>query len=420
VASILKNKPVWLQFYITVGALILLSLGGMYWYQYQQATNAADFNLIERGRSHFESIKLTRRWAAEHGAIYVFKKKGAESNPYLPDTDIETKDGKILLLHNPASITREISEYAEADADFSFRITSNIPINPNNSPDEWESVALDAFKAGASEFYNRKYHNGKTFYRYMAPLYVEESCLACHARQNYKIGEVRGGISISFNITDIEKALKRSFLHSASIFLTLFIFLVFTFFMVIRSFQKKILHTEQKIIEMANVDDLTGLYNRRYLMNRLKMDLERCQRYKRELGFIMLDLDYFKNINDQYGHLVGDEVLKSVAEVLQKNTRKNDYIARYGGEEIALVLPETELKTSINLAEKLCKLINQLEINVGDDVLKVSASFGVSNLNQDSNKDNMSADDILIKDADEALYRAKDRGRNQVCSTDNI
>ncbi len=414
----IDNKAVWQQLYGAVGLLLLLSIGGIYWYQYQQAIDTADLSLIERGRSHYESLKLTRRWAAEHDAIYVFEKKGVVSNPYLPGTDIETQDGRKLFLRNPASITREISDLAEADSNFSFRMTSNIPINPENSPDEWERMALDSFKTGKKENYSRRFDNDKTFYRYMAPLYVEASCLACHEKQRYKVGEVRGGISISFNITEIENNLKSSLLYSAVFFLMLFIFLVLIFFIVIRLFQKKVLHAEQKIMELANVDGLTGLYNRRYLMERLDVDLERCQRYTRNLGFIILDLDCFKNINDQYGHLAGDEVLKKVAETIQENTRKNDYAARYGGEEIVLVLPETRLEVSVNLAENLCKILSQLEIDTGSDVLKITASFGVSEISGDPNMDSSAVKDHLIKSADEALYCAKESGRNQVCSTD--
>jgi len=244
--------------------------------------------------------------------------------------------------------------------------------------------------------------------------------MECHRAQGYKIGDVRGGISVRFNISDVEDALTEFLWEDVIVFVFAVIFIPITFFSVIRLFQRKVLRAEQQILKLANTDSLTDLYNRRFLMDRIEQNIEQCRRYDHRLGFIMLDLDHFKQINDQYGHQVGDEVLKKVAEVLRANTRKNDCASRYGGEELALVLPETNFKASIELAEKLRKMISQIEIKAGNDVLKVSASLGVSGINGNSIEDNLASVHQLIKAADDALYRAKQGGRNRVCSADEI
>ncbi len=151
-------------------------------------------------------------------------------------------------------------------------------------------------------------------------------------------------------------------------------------------------------------DFLTGLFNRRYLEEILRWEIEFSKRYGHPLSVILLDVDNFKCINDKYGHQTGDLVLKKLAELLKKNLRKSDIVARYGGEEFIIILPDTDIKGAVKVAEKLRKAIEKLSING----IKITASFGVSQLKDD--------DDIqkLIKRADKALYIAKRSGKNTV------
>ncbi len=138
------------------------------------------------------------------------KKDGIESNPYLENPDIESVDGKIYTKKNPALMTREISEITDREGLYSFHITSTIPLNPNNKPDEFESVALKLFEQGEKEYYEKVKMNKETYFRYIAPLYTEKSCLECHGKQGYEVGSVRGGISVTFNISNAEKALAKN------------------------------------------------------------------------------------------------------------------------------------------------------------------------------------------------------------------
>jgi diguanylate cyclase (GGDEF)-like protein len=157
-------------------------------------------------------------------------------------------------------------------------------------------------------------------------------------------------------------------------------------------------------------DPLTGLYTRRYLMDHMEVEIKRCKRYRHPMAFIMLDLDHFKRLNDEYGHQMGDQVLITVGQVLRANLRETDTCARYGGEEIALVLTETHLRMAMVLAEKLRLRIAAAPVTFQDKTVRVTASMGVTSF-LGGEEDSM---EEIVKRADQALYEAKRAGRNQV------
>lgn len=156
-----------------------------------------------------ESIILARRWNSSFGGVFVEKKGDVQSNPYVKDPDISTVDGRVFTVRNPAMMTREISKLAKESKFFEFKITSLKPLNPNNRPDDFERKALVAFEQGVeiAEDTQEGPKLGQFTYNYMVPLYTEKICLKCHDEQGYKIGDVRGGISIRFDITQVKKAL---------------------------------------------------------------------------------------------------------------------------------------------------------------------------------------------------------------------
>jgi diguanylate cyclase (GGDEF)-like protein len=167
---------------------------------------------------------------------------------------------------------------------------------------------------------------------------------------------------------------------------------------------------QKKLEEMALHDALTGLYNRKVLEEKLLADIELAQSRKEELSLLMLDLDHFKRINDTYGHLEGDNVIRWVADILKHSIRKRDYIARYGGEEFTIVLPETSLQQAEKLAESLRKNISEQDIATKKgNRLQVTVSIGVASLSGQ-----IQSHQTLLQYADTALYVAKRDGRNQV------
>jgi two-component system, cell cycle response regulator len=166
-------------------------------------------------------------------------------------------------------------------------------------------------------------------------------------------------------------------------------------------------------LRKAMLDGLTGLISKDYLMQRLNEEFERSRRYGIPLSCVMIDLDRFKKLNDTYGHLAGDETLRRVSKCVRGNLRGADIGGRFGGEEICLLLPETALAGAVILAERVRQEFCSLEIDHRDEIIKVTASFGVAELTED-----MGVPDDLIQAADTALYVAKQSGRNRVCAAD--
>lgn len=168
-------------------------------------------------------------------------------------------------------------------------------------------------------------------------------------------------------------------------------------------FKLKYLYSEQ--IFKSTVDGLTGLYNRHQFDINLNQEFNRSKRYKTPFTLAMIDIDYFKNINDSYGHQFGDFVLKEISQIIQNTFRKTDVVFRYGGEEITIIMPETSSKKALLPLEKLRDKISKHNFNSKN----VTISIGVA----DFNNDIKTSTDILKK-ADEMLYSAKENGRNQV------
>lgn len=165
----------------------------------------------------------------------------------------------------------------------------------------------------------------------------------------------------------------------------------------------------RELEQLSNTDPLTKVNNRRYLMQEMEKEMSRAQRKGGDLTVVMCDIDYFKKINDTYGHLVGDSVLQEVARVLQSCARDHDVLARYGGEEFCLVLPETAIEAGITVAERCRTRIADKPFQAGGEKIDVRMSFGVASL-ADSRVTHM---DELLRRADVALYRAKEGGRNR-------
>lgn len=168
--------------------------------------------------------------------------------------------------------------------------------------------------------------------------------------------------------------------------------------------------TEQLLVKLATTDPLTGLYNRRHFFDLAGMEIARSRRYGHPLACIMFDIDFFKNINDSYGHLFGDRVLKGVVWRCRENIRQVDIFARYGGDEFIILLPETGLRRSRQLADRLCIGFQDQHLKIDENEISITVSMGVASMSGNNDL----ALDILLNRADKALYTAKEKGRNQV------
>lgn len=168
-------------------------------------------------------------------------------------------------------------------------------------------------------------------------------------------------------------------------------------------------HYHAEVHQRTILDTLTGLYNRRYFLDMLEREIARNERHRRTFSLAILDLDLFKQINDDLGHLAGDDILRALGYVLRGRVRRNDTAARIGGEEFAVLLPETGLANALELAEDIRVAVCAHEFRSGDRQIALTTSLGVAQW-----QPGMTGASDILRAADEALYQAKEAGRNRV------
>ena len=180
----------------------------------------------------------------------------------------------------------------------------------------------------------------------------------------------------------------------------------------INDMSARVSESTSNLKELTEHDELTGLYNSRALMRLLNDEIARSRRYGHTFSFIILDVDHFKNINDTYGHVAGDETLRQLAALITDSIREVDRAARYGGDEIAIILPVTEDTMALSIAERIRLSVSSQHVMLpGGEMVKIEISIGMAEYpgQKESAKD-------LISAADDALYEAKRKGRNRVCT----
>jgi diguanylate cyclase (GGDEF)-like protein len=409
-----KDKKLWKRFILNISLVIILFVMGVFIGVMIRNNQLINDEILSTAQSYFQNIVITRRWNANYGGVYVEKKLGMQSNPYLEDPDIHTVDGKVYTKKNPSLMTREISKYAEEDGMFRFNITSLKPLNPNNKANEFETTALSLFEKGKKEFFRTDKEKEKYYFKYMAPLAVEKSCLRCHSNQGYRVGDIRGGIRVTLDVTDVRKTLKWQNRLITSLSVIIAVILLGIIYMFVMKLNSRLNAAYKQIEVMAMEDELTGLYNRRYFFDRLREEFARARRYMQHLACIMLDLDRFKAINDIYGHHAGDKVLREISKVIKENCRQSDVVARYGGEEIVILLPSSNKGDAVLVARKLRSIIEAKKIVLEDkQEIDITASLGVTGFSP-AQLHELEDHIAILKRADKAMYQAKVNGRNRV------
>lgn len=382
---------------------VVLVLGSLGW-NLHQAYNARAELALRTARSFFEQVVLTRRWNARHGGVYVQVTEETQPNPYLKidNRDIRVSDSLLLTAINPAFMTRQLAEIADETTGVHFHITSLDPIRPENRPEAWERVALMRFEQGQQEV-GQFIESGDTLmYRYMAPLMTEKACLKCHEEQGYRIGDVRGGISVTLPDVALVPAMSLITSHAVIGLVGVGLILIST-----NLLQK----SHDRLKQQAVLDTLTSIPNRRYFIENLVEEFRRGRRQRSPLSVIICDIDNFKSYNDTFGHQAGDRCLKAVAQTLRDGLKRGgDFCARYGGEEFVVVLPDTPLANAVKVAEGMRESV------AGLGMRHPGSSYGIVTLSMGVATDDLGNPDHeeLIKQADEALYRAKELGRNRV------
>lgn len=427
----------------------------------------------QQARMVYQQIVLVRHWNASYGGVYVKKTPVMETNRYLYEVgpgkgevntvvpEITDTKGDVYTLKNPALMSRELAELAARQANIRFHLTSLKTVNPNNAPDDFETRSLKRFESGVQETSEFSLQDGKNYYRFMAPLYVEQSCLRCHGFQGYRIGEVRGGISLSLpmdNELELLESGRNRFLFTAATLLFLVIAAIIIGSRYVVTHPLRVLQryasnmgSEQQLpdylsarrdeigllaqeLTLANsvileqreqanqrtmqlehdnrTDALTGLYNRRHLFTEGVRLYERWRHGGTGIALLMIDIDHFKRINDNYGHQAGDIVLAEIARVIKQQCRPYDLVARYGGEEFVVMLEAASPGSGINTAERIRQSIIDSSIKLDDSELHVTVSIGVIE------GTDLGDFDLTLREADAALYKAKESGRNRIVIRD--
>lgn len=401
-----EEKNIYRKFIISTSLVIALVLSWIFLDMAIRTKQLINEENLIQARVLFNTISLMRKWNANYGGVYVEKKEGVESKPYLKNPDVRTIDGRVFTRRTPALMTREISEYAARESLFKFHLTSLKFLNPQNKSDEFETQALQMFEKGEKSEVGRveQIHN-RSYFRYMAPLYVEDECLQCHSEQNYNIGDVRGGLSITFDIEDIQHKLKLNTVSIIFFGITTIFLLIWLIYFFMAQLIKKLAEARNRIENIAITDDLTGIFNRRHILSRFAEEFEKVKRLNTNLSCILADIDQFKSVNDTHGHLAGDEVLREISHRIRNTIRAYDILGRYGGEEFLILLPDTGLEDAMYLAERIRVRVKDNPIIIS----KITISLGVTAMQAQD----QSVDDV-IKRADERLYSAKKSGRDRV------
>jgi diguanylate cyclase (GGDEF)-like protein len=379
----------------------LLSLGTFLWNLSEQSQVTVEYARII-ARTAIEKDILYRRWNSSHGGVYVPITEKTQPNPYLngyPGHTIETLEGRQYTLINPAYMTRQVFELQTETLSVIGHITSLKPVRPENQADVWEVSALTEFEEGIGEMSTITVMEGKKVLRLMRPLYVEDKCLVCHAKQGYSLGEVRGGISQTVPLLPIEQAniahRDALVLGHTGIWLSGLLGLTLAGWRIHRGLTMQA-EAETKLVQMSTYDMLTGLYNRNYF----EQTLENIQKERSSpVSILVGDIDGLKLVNDQYGHSNGDELIRKAADLLRESLRATDILARTGGDEFVAILPRADEEQAAQIVARIRENMRLFSAHGKGGVLQIS--LGVA-----TTQANFSLNDTL-KEADRRMYAEK-------------
>ena len=383
----------------------------------------SDINQINDLVYREASIRLTtadhiRKWIVGFGGVYAKVTEEHQPNPYIPEIagrEIETKDGGKLTIANSISALNEIMGQDNRIVGAFIRFTAHNPLKESNHPDAWETLALERLSNGEKLVSGYTDYEDKPYFRMMQPLTLTPKCFKCHSYPNtYKLGDVIGGLDINVDLSvysDLKDyTVSHHILSYAIVWLVGGIAISFGG----RKWKKFLLERDSfshKLQELAIHDPLTGFLNRHQSDLIFSNEIARAKRNSASFSVCLIDVDKFKDINDTYGHLAGDKVLKGLSSLYTPEIRDSDYLIRYGGDEFMFVLTETSHEESLLKAKEICGLAAKHLIEISSDKsVSVTLSIGVASYPQHGDTQK-----TLFEAADDRLYEAKAKGRNQVC-----
>lgn len=375
----------------------LISLGWNIYSHQRMIRETAHFT----AQTAFEKDLLYRKWIAFHGGVYLAVNDDSIPNPYLannPQRDF-TVGGKEYTLINPAYMTRQVFDLQPESPLAEGHITSLNPLNEANMPYWYEVEALAAFENGEEEYVKQIELENEAVLFYMHALIVEESCLVCHEKQGYEVGDVRGGISEVVRLSEYQSIFQpqmNNIIIGHILFYLLGLFCLGAVYYYLRNDAKTQLNHEKELLRMGYYDPLTGLFSRSFFEEYRK---ENRDRFLIPIKIVYFDVDDLKLVNDQFGHQEGDVLLQRAADVIRKTFRDDDIKVRLSGDEFVVLLIHTEITTE-KIHRRLQNYIQENnQVHTGKPAL--SLSIGVSDVIgfQKLQKG--------LKDADTAMYAEK-------------
>ena len=400
-------------FLLVLCVILSLLVGSIFFFLYTRTLDTLKTRLHEQATTMAELVDQFRIWNISYNGVYVEKRSGVATNRHLLQAginpDIRTVGGKTLTLRNHAIMTDEVSRLKERDGSGSFRMVGSDPLNRKNLPDALEKKALNRFSAGDKEYSLLDLKGSSPTYRFFRPLYADRSCQECHKNGRGGDGRVLGAVSITIPIGSMVAELRstRLFILSGAV-VTIGLFVAIAYLLTWR-LATRLDEALQHLKLQATTDELTGLRNRRTIMKRLREEFQRSKRQMEPLCVMIADIDFFKRINDTYGHPFGDQVLQLVANSIRESVRTYDMVGRIGGEEFLVISPGVNLAEALGLAERIRSRVAEIQLQNGADRVAVTISIGLTILAEEDNDM-----ESLLKRGDMALYKAKDQGRDCV------
>lgn len=357
-----------------------------------------------------------RRWVQVNGGVYIPVTPTSQPNPHLnvPERDITTPSGKALTLVNSSYMVRQVSELAGDSISVKSHITSLKPLRPQNAPDPREAEALRQCEQGAQKVTWQETMDGRLYLRTLWPFVVNESCLKCHAQQGYRVGDIRGGITTSVPLPTLFGSLEKMWatLAGYGLLWTAGLTGIGFSWRRLQQHERKREHIEKQLRHAALHDALTGLPNRRIFHEDLRHAIREDRQSDRRFAVMLLDLDRFKVVNDGLGHAMGDRLLIEVARRLvecvgaDRQRAETHLVARLGGDEFAVLLRQACGSTEAQaLATAIQHRVAEPVIIAGLEIHS-SASIGLV-----ISGGTYEAPEEVLRDADTALYAAKNAGR---------
>ena len=382
---------------VIAGALLMWSL--------ERERSSVAAIALHQAKAFVDLTVTTRTWNAEHGGIYIPVTEKTKPSPYLEaaDREVVTTDGLRLAKINPAYMTRQISDLSAGRKMVRIHITSLEPTQPANVPDSWEAQALRSIDAGEKERLELiDSSNGETLFRFISPLFAEQSCLHCHEKQKLKEGSLMGGISVSIPASTLMASGKSHMAELGGVYFFLWLLGIGAMAGGARYLRER-KRVEERLKAVSLTDELTGLNNRRGFFLLAEQAMKGAARNRMSASLFYLDLDSMKWINDNLGHEEGDLALRDTALILKRTFRDSDILGRLGGDEFVVLASETSpLSTPEPLRDRLKKELDNHNLHAHRRY-ELLISMGCAHFDPDSS---VSVEELL-KTADALMYEEK-------------